>query len=284
MNNNESPHTYLVPQNWVTIDVLQSTLNDLFGDPTYVVNSVSQIGSAHGGVYALRMSVAVSNAGDTIAGAIFSEPSAVHFFDVAFGGQGALGFPYTTRSGTLTGFRKFTITGGDSATIGVIMTKWNTSTNTRDTLVNVQDYLFSTPAAAWTSFSIPLTYSSSANPDTCLIFAGIVAQFPHVGTVFQIDDLAFSGIAGVDEEHNTASVVSLMPNPFSDETTLSFSDVNLNHATLEVYDVLGNKVRVLTELNGSNIKFNREGLNDGLYFYSVIDENGVVVSGKMIIQ
>ena len=282
-NNVESPHTYSVPQNWISGDVLQSYIPNLFGNATYVVNAVTQVGSAHGGSFAVQMAVVQSNAGDTIAGSIFSEPSATNFFNVAFGGPGAMGFPYSTRSANLTGFRKFSSVGGDSTTVGVIMTKWNTITNTRDTLVNTQNY-YITNAAAWTSFSLPLTYSSGLTPDTCFIAAGIVATTPHPGTIFTLDDLAFTGLIGMEEQHSNLAIVSVFPNPFSNKATLSFSNVILKNASLEIFDVLGNKVRVMSDLNGENITINREGLNEGIYLYNLVNEGEIIATGKLSVQ
>jgi hypothetical protein len=284
VNNNESPHTYSVPQGWITLDAIESDLHNAFGDPTYVANSVTQAGSPHGGSSAVQMAVVQSNEGDTIAGAIFSEPSANNFLNVAFGSGGAMGYAFASRPANLTGFRKFTISGGDSATVGVVMTKWNTMTNMRDTLVNIQNYFFTTPANAWTSFSIPLSYSSSAFPDTCIIFAGIVAPIPHPGTIFTIDDLAFTGLIGINEAQNNQATVSVFPNPFNNQATLSFTDVTLNHASLEMYDVLGNKVRVITDLNGEDVILNRDGLSDGMYFYNLVNDGKVIANGKLSIQ
>lgn len=286
VNNQETPQVYSVPQFWISIDALQTELYYLFGDSTYVVHSVSQVSSSHSGSSAVQMRVVQSNEGDTVAGAIFSERSAVHFFDVAFGGSGALGYAFASRPANLTGYRKFTIVGGDTAIAGVVMTKWNTTTNSRDTVVNIQNYQFTTAAANWTSFSIPLTYLLNENPDTCLIVAGIVSSStPHLGTTFSLDDLAFTGnvAIGIPEQTDNAAV-DVYPNPFNEETTVSFHDVMLNHASLEIYDMLGNKVRVMADLNGENITINREGLSSGMYFYNLINNNAIVATGKLSIQ
>jgi hypothetical protein len=286
VNNSESPQTYAVPQGWITIDAIQTELYYLFlGDSTYAVHSVTQVGSAHGGSAAVQMRVIASNEGDTVAGAIFSEPSAIDFLNSAFG-SGSIGYGFASRPANLTGFRKFTIVGGDTAIVGVVMTKWNTSTNSRDTVVNNQNYYFTTGAAAWTSFSIPLTYLYNEYPDTCVIVAGITSDRPHIGTLFTLDDLAFTGNVpiGINEQSTKNAFVSVAPNPFNNETTLSFHDVQLNHASLEVYDVLGNKVRVMNDLNGDNVIFNRDGLSDGIYFYNLVNGNEVIATGKLSIQ
>ena len=282
VNNTESPHTYSVPQSWITVDALESTLYAAFGDATYVSNSTTQVGSAHGGTSAVQMAVVQSNEGDTVGGGIFSTPSANNMISVLFGGPGALGFPYATRSANLTGFRKTNLIGGDTAAIGVVMTKWNGTS--RDTLVNVPSYNFTNNAAAWTSFSIPLTYLMAGNPDTCLIIAGVGGTTPHPGSTFTLDDLAFTGLIGVHEENIVPSSVSVYPNPFNEEATLAFTNVNISDATLEITDVLGNVVRVMNGLNGEDVRFNRDGLINGIYFYRLVNQGEVVATGKLSIQ
>jgi hypothetical protein len=284
VNNTESPHTYSVPQKWISIDALESTLYGYFGDSTYVVNSVTQA-AGHSGNAAVQMAVVQSNEGDTIAGGVYSESSATNFFNVAFGGSGAMGFPLVARPASLTGYRKFNRVGNDSASIGIIMTKWIAATHTRDTIVDLENYYFTTSAAAWTQFSITLPYMSTLTPDTCLILAGIFADVPHPGTVFTLDDLAFAGVAsGISETAAPVSMVSVFPDPFSTSATLRFSNENLHEAQLEIFDVAGNKVRVLSDLNGEDVIFNREGLNDGIYFYRLLNEGEVVASGKFSVQ
>src|SRR4051812_22581173 len=80
VNNNESSHTYLVPQSWVTIDAAQTFFYNLFGDSMYVSNSVTRISSANSGSYAIQMAVVQSNEGETVAGAIFSCPTVLSLF------------------------------------------------------------------------------------------------------------------------------------------------------------------------------------------------------------
>ncbi|MBI3510328.1 MAG: T9SS type A sorting domain-containing protein [Bacteroidetes bacterium] len=285
VNNNESPHTYLVPQGWITTDVIQSYFNNLFGNPTYVVNTTAQTTNSHSGTYAVQMSVAVSNAGDTVMGAVISDPSATNVVNVALGGGGAMGYAFNQRPANLTGFRKLAIAGGDSAAVAVIFTKWNSVTGTRDTIVNLQNYYFGTAAAAWTSFSIPLPYLSGLTPDTAVIFAGVYSTNTagHVGTVFTIDDLAFTGVAGVEEQTANSSV-NIFPNPFSDQTTFHFNDMQLKNATLIIYDATGNKVREVEQLNGDTFVMDREGLAGGMYFYNITSENAVIAKGKLSVE
>ena len=285
INNNETNTTYQVPQHWITSDVFDTEINKLFGDSTYVVHAVSQVGSAHGGQYAVQMAVVVSNQGDTESGAIYSLDSAVVFAMSAFGSGKMCGFPCATRPANLTGYFKFNRVGGDTAGILMMMTKWNTTTQRRDTLNNIT-YDITSNASGWTMFSVPITYAYGENPDTVLIGAGIANSHQHIGTLFTVDDFAFTGnvAIGINEQQKNAATVTVFPNPFNDEATLNITNIQLKKATLEIYDVLGNRVRVMENISGNNIIINREGLNDGIYFYHLINDNAIVATGKMSIQ
>ena len=82
--------------------------------------------------------------------------------------------------------------------------------------------------------------------------------------------------------------ISIYPNPVSTTATIHFSGAeNLSDLQLEVYDIIGNKVRDLTrefvEQRGDMI-FNREGLKSGIYFYKLLNGNSLSSSGKIVIE
>lgn len=74
------------------------------------------------------------------------------------------------------------------------------------------------------------------------------------------------------------------PNPFNPATEIRFSVDRPGNVTLQVYDVLGNKVAELVngyrEAGSHSVNFNASGLSSGTYFY-VLNANGTVLSRKM---
>ncbi|MEO5645762.1 MAG: T9SS type A sorting domain-containing protein [Bacteroidia bacterium] len=289
VNNNESPVTYLVPQNWVSHDVINSVFADAFGDSTYVVNSVSRV-TGHTGQYAVQTAVVQSNEQDTVGGALYSFGSAANFFQYAFYGL-AEGFTYNMRPANLTGFYKLNSIGGDTAGIGVFMSKWNTTTNSRDILMQLT-LPFTTNATGWTAFTIPLSYDYSELPDTVLIIAGLsgntgVGGFSmHPGSTFAFDDFAFTGNVpmGIHENNIANESAVVMPNPFNEQTTLRLKEIHITNGRMELYDVLGNKVREMENLSGNNFIISREGLPAGIYFYTLSQENTVLATGKISVE
>lgn len=83
---------------------------------------------------------------------------------------------------------------------------------------------------------------------------------------------------------NTKDAVIIAPNPFSSSTSIIINDESLiNSAKLKIFNVLGEEVinttvtRQLTVLETNN-------LPEGMYFYSVVNNNKSIQSGKLISQ
>ena len=286
-NNTESSSTYLVPQSWITVDVVQTYFADIFGDPNYGVNAVSRTTSSHSGSYAVHMKVDIADNGlDTVGGVIFSEGSVVDFVEYVFGGPAA-GFTSNTRPASLKGFYKMNAQGNDEGVALVIMTKWNTVTNHRDTLMDLENLIFPANASNWTAFTFPLTYAYNENPDTVLIGFGL--QTPgsfNMASTLTIDDISFFGNVpiGMTEANSNPVTVNLFPNPVSTTATIQITGTVLDNAAFELYDVTGNRVMRLEGISGTTIEISREGLPSGMYFYNIIGENAVLVNGKISVE
>ncbi|QOJ27846.1 MAG: choice-of-anchor A family protein [Ignavibacteriales bacterium] len=96
-----------------------------------------------------------------------------------------------------------------------------------------------------------------------------------------------SGVTGINSEAASPGEYNLdqnYPNPFNPSTEIRFSVGNPGSVTLQVYDVLGNKVADLVngyrEAGSHSVNFNASGLSSGTYFY-VLKANGTVLSRKM---
>lgn len=84
------------------------------------------------------------------------------------------------------------------------------------------------------------------------------------------DSLSLSAPVVATEEQ-----FSIYPNPFSDQATI-FSSVELNDATLEIYNSAGQLVRATGNVFGQVIPLDRDELTQGCYLI-VVSENGRVV-------
>jgi uncharacterized delta-60 repeat protein len=86
------------------------------------------------------------------------------------------------------------------------------------------------------------------------------------------------GLSGIEENRQIFGQLSQnFPNPFSQSTTISWTQANDSHISITVYDILGNQVAEL--VNGTKsagkhqITFNRDGCDNplpaGNYFYQI---------------
>jgi PKD repeat protein len=78
---------------------------------------------------------------------------------------------------------------------------------------------------------------------------------------------------------NSGSVIAIYPNPVVDKATISVANTSGN-AVLRLYTVTGQLALTKNIANGDNI-FNKENLNEGMYFYSIEDGNNVISKGKL---
>jgi Secretion system C-terminal sorting domain len=284
INNNESPQTYLMPQNWLSIDVLNTVF---VNDSSYVINSVSQVGNAHSGSYAADMHVGASTFGDTIGGAVYSVNSFADLLPL-INGTGMSGFPLNTRPANLTGYYKLNTAGGTRVGIcDFLLTRWNGQT--RDTLmINSNPILFTNDAATWTSFTIPLTYNLPVNPDTMIMVFGLDYTSQYWGNLngsFTVDDIAFTGNVpiGINEPNAFVPTASVFPNPTNENATISLNGHQMKNASFEVYDIAGQLVSSENNLTGTMIQFSREGLAAGTYSFRIVENGEVISQGKMIL-
>jgi uncharacterized repeat protein (TIGR01451 family) len=78
--------------------------------------------------------------------------------------------------------------------------------------------------------------------------------------------------------------VNVYPNPFTDNTTFVIRSGKLSETySFEMTDVLGKVVRRI-KTNEKQFTLSRNSLQDGMYFYSITDAEGVVGMGKVIIE
>jgi len=126
-----------------------------------------------------------------------------------------------------------------------------------------------------------------------------IADLPETGTVFRIETKKLP-VAGVDEFTFQNSVLSVIdkdipesyslsqnyPNPFNPTTTIQFSLKERSNVELNIYNILGEKIRTLInyEMNSGQYKvaFDGSHLASGIYFYR-IQAGNFVETKKMIL-
>ena len=54
--------------------------------------------------------------------------------------------------------------------------------------------------------------------------------------------------------------------------------------SVELFDILGNKVRVIDEITEHATKFSRDNLANGVYIYKLIQGGKIISTKKLIVQ
>lgn len=181
-------------------------------------------------------------------------------------------FPVSQRYSTFTGWYTFNPVGGDSISIWAEMLKSNTPIGFA--------YATLSPRNSFGQFQTNFQYIASGTPDSCLIemlITGSAASHDsiHIGSTMVIDDLAFSGVDGVEAAGSslpsTYALRQNYPNPFNPSTVISYDLPAASHVLLRVYNMLGEEVATLINA-GENpgrhvVRFDASGLPSGAYFY-----------------
>jgi len=89
-------------------------------------------------------------------------------------------------------------------------------------------------------------------------------------------------VVSVGESEKNISI-TLSPNPFHATATLSILDSRFTKGDLKIYDVMGQLVQQQIISNQST-KINRNGLCDGLYFYQLSNSEGLMLTGKFVVD
>ncbi len=88
----------------------------------------------------------------------------------------------------------------------------------------------------------------------------------------------------VTQEKADGIRVKLYPNPVTEFATIEFDNIHGVNHSFHLFDMTGREVNVIKNIHGSSLRFEREGLNDGLYIYRLSGENGAVAEGKILLR
>jgi hypothetical protein len=204
------------------------------------------------------------------------------------------GFPVTQRHASLTGWYKFSPIENDQLFALVVM-----SSATGDSGLGVGGVLLQ-PASTFSLFTLPITYATGSVPALCTIEFTIIGSdtgtgFPHPGSFYIVDDLAFSGISSAGEGEGIVpgqfSLMQNYPNPFNGETRIGYrvqGTGNGEWVTLKVYDMLGRDVATLVNERKSPgeyvVGFDAGRLASGMYIYKLQMGNAVETRRMMLLR
>ncbi|MBL4652807.1 MAG: T9SS type A sorting domain-containing protein [Flavobacteriales bacterium] len=82
--------------------------------------------------------------------------------------------------------------------------------------------------------------------------------------------------------YNQVAEIKVYPNPFSKSTTFEIAGLDGEQVTIQLFDLTGK--RVTSVVGFGKVELDRRELTNGIYFYSVSSETGVLANGKLVIQ
>lgn len=148
--------------------------------------------------------------------------------------------------------------------LGVTLTKWNSGTNSSDTIA-AGLYGSSTPTGAtWTYFNLPLQYAIIDTPDSMFVVFGVGG---NASSLMRLDDLSFNGQVGVKEGAETLKG-KVFPVPAQDRITVSTSFPG--EFSARILNMNGSVLKETT-FNGQSMEWNTTDLPTGIYLLEVSD-------------
>ena len=88
---------------------------------------------------------------------------------------------------------------------------------------------------------------------------------------------------GINHYNDLQSLVIIAPNPFASQTTISFSEEQIN-TTIKITDVPGKEIIKITHVQGKQVLIEKGILQTGIYFIQITDSNNNIINKKIIVQ
>lgn len=261
------------------------SLNELYEEPLIgVLTTYRETSNPQNGSYALKL-VSKMPLGSNIfiPGAIGTiSPDFIQEFLDNGGLDVRKNFSFTEQPVALMGYYKYTPISGDSAAIDFAVYNG-------DVELAAYKKVEKSFVDNWTSFYLPLTYTTTDLPNKVkiLFVASAAYDFANLqncqgreNSKLYIDNIAFAYASGLVEPLMNNFKVQLFPNPAVDCLNFTFGeDVN---AELFVYSITGALV-AKQNVQGTNYSLNLSDIETGTYFYRLISDNTILTSGKFAV-
>jgi len=205
--------------------------------------------------------------------------------------------PWHLYSGTGTFYACLTVT--DTTSAGICSDTWCDSihvTAPPPPVCNAHFYHYSLASNPDSVHFYPLT-SNAANAHYSWIFgdgttSSQVAPWHFYGAqgtynvCLTVTDSGATGVCSATWCDNIFapqfSMVVINPNPMRTISTVSLNNIS-SPVTFGIYDISGRLIYQRDNLTGGSFTINEMTIHSGIYFYRLMDQNGVVAQGKLIV-
>lgn len=196
------------------------------------------------------------------------------------------GFACTLQPVSFTGKWQHMIYGSSQGSVKAVLTKWNVSSNRRDT-VAVAAQTLAGMAMSWANFSINFTYISSTVPDSCIIELKASGSAPTNNDYLWVDNLSFTGsVTGLEKSSSFLNNVVIYPNPSAECINLDLNIKSSQAITFEISDINGKLIRLISAgvLSGQTKQsIDISDIAKGTYILKISGENASETK-KIIIE
>ena len=90
-------------------------------------------------------------------------------------------------------------------------------------------------------------------------------------------------VLSVDQAYRNEITIKNYPNPFIEKSMIKLEGLSINEWTLQIYNTEGRLIR-RDEHYGNEAWITRDNLSIGIYFFTIEDKNGLIGSGKLVVQ
>lgn len=111
---------------------------------------------------------------------------------------------------------------------------------------------------------------------------GSYAVIVNTGNCFDTSSCVNIQSIGINESTIIENEIDIIPNPFSMKTLIKFNR-NINAGTINIYNVYGQIVNQINNINGTSISLNRDNFTTGIYLLQLIENNNIIASKKLSI-
>jgi len=193
------------------------------------------------------------------------------------------GFAFSQRPQSLTGKWQYMASGSDQGYIGVFLTRWDAATGKRDTVAYALKNLTGM-AMSWASFTLNLSYKSTADPDSAMILFSASGMTPVANSYLYVDALAFTGVVAAINADNPIQGLTVFPNPATEHLVITVKDIAANQATVSLINAAGMTVRTYAgAIPSEGYVLSTLGLAAGAYTLRVTTSTGTAAE-KVILQ
>lgn len=282
-------------ENWAVRSSVDSPVDWLNSDDFSVTalgtriqtGTYTKVTDARSGTYAVRLENKMVT---TILGPLVA-PGAVALGSItASQPNGGLGLPFTGRPARLQFYYKLTGPQPAVAAEGAfVLVELTRIVNGAPQMVATATRVFSTvTTGGYVLADVPLTYLSAATPDMVQLrfSSGIAALGSNlsVGTVFQVDDVSFTGTAAATRDAALNAALTVAPNPSLDGRYVLNAPSALLAAPLTVLDATGRVVRHEAAAPAAATRvLDLAGLAGGVYTLQVFADKGLITK-KLVVQ